>query len=143
MIIKVVLINKINLINYKKFFCERNLSFMLKIRQEQIDVLSENQLKSFMERAFDTLMLLSEDLNKDYNRKTLLAFIQKGISEANNYNIVTAINVIRYLKLKYQIGDNNWTKSNYKWIHDYLIKQLSAEKRLDLIIENLRFGMNK
>jgi len=42
--------------------------------------------------------------------------------------------------LKYQIGLLDWNAPRLGWIQSYLRKKWPAEKKLDRIIERLRFG---
>jgi len=113
---------------------------MLIIRQEQMDALSQSRVMDFEERAVFSLTRISDKLCKIYDNKKLKDFVHESVLEAKDLRIVAECDVIRYLKLKYQIGTENWNTQDFKWIHRYLIRQLPAWKRLDLIIEHLRFS---
>lgn len=112
---------------------------MLIIRQKQIEVFSQYRSKDFEKRAIRTLILLSEKLCRNHDENTIKLFVQKGITEARTLKILTEIDMIRYLRLKYQLMPQNWSASRFSWIHRYLQKQLPAGKRIDLIVERLRF----
>lgn len=113
---------------------------MLIIRQEQLEALSRSREKDFEARAVSTLVQLSEKLKRVEDRKALKDFVQEGIIESRTCNIIKELDVIRYLKLKYQIGLLDWNAPRLEWIQNYLRKKWSAEKKLDHIIERLRFG---
>ncbi len=112
---------------------------MLIIRQEQMDALSQSRAMDFEERAICSLTRISNKLYETHDSKKLKYFVHEGVLEARELRIVAECDVIRYLKMKYKFGTKNWNSLDFKWIHEYLRRQLPACKRLDLIIECLRF----
>jgi hypothetical protein len=69
-----------------------------------------------------------------------LRFIDEGAQRAANFGIMRQVDVIRFLEVQLVTGANFESSKQYAWVADYLREEMDAEKRLDIVMERLRFG---
>lgn len=113
---------------------------VLCVRDEQIELLSRQQSNEFVNRAQAYLkgIFLDWGAGDAVFRTT---FINITISQATALAITREIDVIRYIELMFRIAPEHLSSSNYAWIGEYLGEKRSAEERLNLIVERLRFDV--
>jgi len=107
------------------------------IRSEQMRALSLAQQQDFEERAYEYLCESHPDNPAIRKSADLRASIREGIQQAAGYNITREIDVIRFLEFRVALGRGFHLTEKYAEI---LLREVSAEERLDEIVEHARFG---
>ncbi len=107
------------------------------IRPEQMRAFSLAAQQNFEERAHEYLCISHPDSPTIQATTDLREWIRDGIQEARLYKIISEIDVIRFLELRFTLGRDFHTNHEYAPI---LLLEVSAEERLDEIVELVRFG---
>ena len=93
---------------------------MLRIRPEQMKVLSDNMLRQFEERVYMHLLKWRHKQCTEVGEETVRASIQEGIERAANYGITRKRNVIIFLDVMYVLCPSFDTDPRFPWAREIL-----------------------
>ncbi len=110
---------------------------MLMIREEQMSALSQAMLKKFEKTIAIHLNINFQDETKKIPDDELSILIQKGIKQAEHYQIVLEYDVQRYLEFVITYGQNFEKTPNTVWTSKILHnKELNGTVKMNLIDEH-------
>ncbi|WP_069472304.1 hypothetical protein [Candidatus Marithrix sp. Canyon 246] len=109
---------------------------MLTIREEQMDVFSQAMLKPFENSMVVHLNNNFPDETREISEGELRVLIQKGIKQAEQYQITLEDDVRRYLEFMVMYDQNFETNPNTAWASEILhAKELDGTTKMDVIDE--------
>ena len=113
---------------------------MLKIREEQMDILAGYSLRQFVQQAVAHLEDTFADEVAALNRIPLEDFVSEMIDKAETFGIDTEEDVLAYIEFAVQLGPNFDTR--YAWAKVLSDPDLDGDEKVDLIRANMPGGIH-
>ena len=113
---------------------------MLKIRQAQMDSLSEAMLKQFEDRMVLYLRAACPEQTRDVPEPELRSTIRAGMDSAEKYDITSEVDIRRYLECVLVYGPDFDTNPKTAWA-GYILnnKKLSGTEKMNRVDEYALF----
>jgi hypothetical protein len=96
---------------------------MLQIRPEQYEVLNKYARENFVKRVYQYFLDEWKKECRDMNQEELEGMIRKGIEAAESYDIEIEADVVKYLEICLQLGEEFSTSPDFPWAQDILLNQ--------------------
>jgi hypothetical protein len=109
---------------------------MLVIRKEQMDVLADQAMKTFISRVFDHLSEVFPDQCRELGDEALDRLITDGIKRAASYGIDIEDDVVRFIELMFILCDDYDTSYRFPWARQILLEpDENQTERVDRLCE--------
>ena len=109
---------------------------MLKIRQQQMDVLNQAMTAGFERRMYDYLMKTYADALKRTPKDEVQSAIRTGTRRAAVYGMIGEYDVARFIDLMYRLSPDFDSKPEHAWIRTVLDDpEIQPHAKMDLIYE--------
>jgi len=96
---------------------------MLQIRPEQYEVLNKYARENFVKRVYQYFLDDWKKECRDMNQGELKAMIRKGMEAAESYGIEIEADVVKYLEICLQLGEEFSTSPDFPWAQNILLNQ--------------------
>lgn len=94
---------------------------MLVIRKEQMDVLADQAMKTFVSRVFGHLSEVFPDECRELGDEAVFRRIRDGIERAAGYGIDIEYDVVRFIDLMFILRGDYDTSDRFPWANQILL----------------------
>jgi hypothetical protein len=96
---------------------------MLEIRQEQYEALNENAREQFFRRVIQYLRTEWKSQCEDMDQSQLETMVREQTETAESYGIEIEADVVKYLEIALQLGEDFDTSEQFPWAQKILTNQ--------------------